>query len=162
MAIVTDHFEITVKLVDAGANFSTLTFVCQDTVYANVVIDKTALVAALEAITDCVIQRVSINEVWKNDAFAYPSEVKVSDKLSATIELEGGIGKKANLKVPGPIDAMFGAEGTKGFNVLDTANAAFLTYVALFENGEEFYISDGEFAETLIGGKRISAKSYAG
>lgn len=162
MAIVADHFEITVKLVDEGANFSTLTFQCQDTTYAAVVIAKTTLVAALDAVTDCEIQRVSINEVWKNDAFAYPSDVETACKLSMTIELEGGIGKKANLKVPGPIDAMFGASGTGGFNTLNTSNAAILTYVAMFDNAAEFYISDGEFHETLISGKRIHSKQYDG
>lgn len=162
MAIVADHFEITVKLVDEGANFTTMTFQCQDTTYANVVIAKTALVAALDAVTDCVIQRVSINEVWKNDAFAYPSDVETANKLSMTVELEGGTGKKANLKIPGPIKAMFGASGTAGFNTLDTGNALILTYVAMFENAAEFYISDGEFAETLISGKRIHAKQYDG
>ncbi|GAJ06501.1 unnamed protein product, partial [marine sediment metagenome] len=134
MAIVTDHFEVTVKLVDEGANHSTLTFQSQDAAYADVVVAKTALVAALEAITDCVIQRISINEVWKNDAFAYPAGVETANKLSATVELEGGIGKKANIKVPGPKDALFGASGTAGFNTLDTSNAAFITYCELFEN----------------------------
>lgn len=162
MAIVTDHFEITVKLVDEGTNFSTLTFQCRDAAYADVVTAKTALVAALDAITDCVIQRVSINEIWANDAFAYPADVETANKLSMTIELAGGIGKKANLKVPGPIAAMFGATGTAGFNVLDTGNALILTYVALFAAAGDFFISDGEDAVTLVSGKRIHAKQYDG
>ena len=157
MAIVTDHFEITVKLVDEGARHSTKTYQCQDAAYADVIIAKTALVAALAGVTNCVIQRISVNEVWKNDAFAYPADVKVGDKASLTIELEGGIGKKANIKIPGPVDAMFGAQGTSGFNEVDTANVALGTYVDMFENGAEFYVSDGEFFETLIKGKRISA-----
>ncbi len=162
MAIVTSHFEITVKLVDEGANFSTLTFYPRDTVYADVVTAKTALVAALDAITDCTIQRVSINEVWKNDAFSYPSGVETANKLSMTVELAGGIGKKANIKVPGPIDAMFGASGTAGFNTLDTSNAAVITYTNLFKAAGDFYVSDGEDLETLISGKRIHAKQYDG
>ena len=162
MAIVTDHFEITVKLVDEGTNFSTLTFQCQDTLYADAVIAKTALVAALANVSGCVIQRVSINEVWQNDAFAYPADVETANKLSMTVELEGGTGKKANIKIPGPLAALFGASGTAGFNVLDTGNAAIGVYAALFENGNEFYISDGEFLETLISGKRIHAKQYDG
>ena len=117
MAIVADHFEITVKLVDEGTNFSTLTFQCQDATYAGVVIDKTALVAALANVSGCEIQRVSINEVWKNDSFSYPTDVETANKLSMTIELEGGIGKKANLKLPGPLPALFGASGTEGFHV---------------------------------------------
>ncbi|MCK5613838.1 hypothetical protein KAR91_68875, partial [Candidatus Pacearchaeota archaeon] len=71
-------------------------------------------------------------------------------------------GKKANIKVPGPVDALFGAEGTQGFNVLDTDNALILTYHAMFEAAGIVYVSDGEDAETLISGKRISAKSYSG
>ncbi len=162
MAIVTDHFEITIKLVDEGANYSSLTFQCRDTVYADVVIAKTTLVAALQAITDCVIQRVSINEVWKNDAFAYPSGVETANKLSMTVELAGGIGKKANIKVPGPIDAMFGASGTAGFNVLDTSNADIITYTNLFKSAGDFYVSDGEDLTVLISGKRIHSKQYDG
>lgn len=162
MAILTDHFEITIKLVDEGANHSTLTFKCRDTAYADVVTAKTALIAALDAVTDCVIQRVSINEVWQNDAFAYPSGVETANKLSITAELAGGIGKKANMKIPGPIDAMFGASGTAGFNTLNTANAAIITYTNLFKAAGDFYISDGEDFETLISGKRIHAKQYDG
>lgn len=162
MAIVADHFEITMKLVDEGANFSTLTFQCQGTTYAEAVSAKTALIVAMLNVTDCIIQRVSINEVWKNDAFAYPSDVETHTKLSMTVELEGGIGKKANLKIPGPKNVLFGASGTAGFNVLDTSNAAALAYVAMFEDPASFYISDGEFAETLISGKRIGVKQYDG
>ncbi len=162
MAIVTDHFEITIKLVDEGANFSTLTFQCRDAAYADCVTAKTALIAALDAITNCVIQRVSINEVWKNDAFAYPAGVETANKLSMTVELAGGIGKKANIKVPGPIDAMFGASGTAGYNSLDTGNAAIITYTNLFKAAGDFYVSDGEDLETLISGKRIHAKQYDG
>lgn len=162
MAIVADHFEITIKLVDEGANFSTMTFQCRDTLYADVVTAKTALVAALDAVTNCVIQRVSINEVWANDAFAYPSGVETANKLSITAELAGGVGKKANMKIPGPIDAMFGASGTAGFNTLDTSNAAIITYTNLFKSAGDFYISDGEDFETLVSGKRIHAKQYDG
>jgi len=162
MAIVTNHFEITVKLVDEGANFSTMTFQCRDAAYADAVLAKTALVAALDAVTDCVIQRVSINEVWANDAFAYPTGVETANKLSMTVELAGGIGKKANIKVPGPIDALFGASGTAGFNTLDTSNAAIGTYTDLFKAGGDFYISDGEDLSVLISGKRIHAKQYDG
>lgn len=162
MAIVADHFEITIKLVDEGANFSTMTFQCRDSLYADVVTAKTALVAALDAITNCVIQRVSINEVWANDAFAYPSGVETANKLSITAELAGGVGKKANMKIPGPIDAMFGASGTAGFNTLDTSNAAIITYTNLFKSAGDFYISDGEDFETLVSGKRIHAKQYDG
>lgn len=162
MSIVTDHFEITVKLVDEGANFSTLTFQCRDTAYADVVTAKTALVAALLNVTDCVIQRVSINEVWANDAFAYPEGVETANKLSMTVELAGGIGKKGNIKVPGPKPALFGASGTAGFNTLNTANAAILTYTDLFKAAGEFYTSDADDLETLISGKRIHAKQYDG
>lgn len=162
MAIVADHFEITVKLVDEGANFSTLTFQCRDTVYADVVVAKTALIAELLDVTDCVIQRVSINEVWANDAFAYPSGVETANKLSMTVELDTGLGKKANMKIPGPQDSLFGASGTAGFNVLDTSNADIIAYTDLFKSGGEFYVSDGEDLSVLISGKRIHAKQYDG
>ena len=162
MAIVASRFEITVKLVDEGANHASMTFKCRDTVYADVVVAKTALVAALDAVTDCVIQRVSINEIWKNDAFAYPTDVETKDKASITVELAGGEGKKANIKISGPIDAMFGASGTKGFNVVDTGNALLITYCNLFKAAGEFYVSDGEDLETIISGKRIGAKQYDG
>jgi len=162
MAIVADHFEVTVKLVDEGTNFSTLTFECQDTVYADVVTAKTALLAALANVTGCIVRRVSINEIWKNDAPSYPSGVETANKLSMTVGLDGGIDKKGNLKLPGPLDALFGASGTAGFNVLDTSNAAILTYTAMFESGNEFYLSDGDTLESLISGKRIHAKQYDG
>lgn len=162
MAIVASHFEITVKLVDEGANYSSLTFQCRDTVYNDVVTAKTTLVAALDAITDCVIQRISINEVWKNDAFSYPVDVETACKLSMSIELAGGIGKKANIKVPGPIDDMFGDSGGGGFNTLDTKNALIQTYIDMFKVSGEFYVSDGEDLSFLISGKRTHSKQYDG
>lgn len=162
MAIVTSHFEITIKLVDEGTNFTTMGFKCRDAAYVDVVTAKTALVAALEAITDCVIQRVSINEVWKNDAFSYPSDVETATKLSMSVELAGGIGKKANMKVPGPKDVLFGASGTKGYNELDKANAAIVTYINLFKAAGDFYVSDGEDLETLIQGARVHSHQHDG
>ena len=162
MAIITDHFEITMTLADEGCNVSTLTFQCRAALYADAVLAKTALIGAIQNMTNCAIQRVSINEVWKNDAFSYPINTETANKLSMTVLLTGGTGKKANLKVPGPSDTLFGASGTAGFNILDTSNAAVAVYMNLFKSTGEFYVSDGEDLDSLVSGKRIHAKQYDG
>ncbi len=162
MAIVASHFELTMTLADEGTNVTTLTFQCRDTVYADIVTAKTALVAAMGNVSGCAIQRVSINEIWRNDAFAYPTDVETATKLSNTALLTGGAGKKANIKIPGPLAALFGASGTAGFNVLDTSNAAAIAYTDLFKAASVFYLSDGEDLASMVSGKRIHAKQYDG
>lgn len=162
MAIVTDRFEITVTFADRGQNTSTMTFACRDAAYADVITAKTGLVAALALVSGCTIARLSVNEIWKNDAFAYPTLYETAEKASLTINLTGGTNKKANMKIPGPLPSYWGAVQTAGFNVVDTSNADLLAYVALFAAAGDFYISDGEDALSLASGKRIHSKQYDG
>jgi len=64
--------------------------------------------------------------------------------------------KKASFDVPSPRIGIF--QGTIGnaADLVDTSDAAVLAYKALFDDGEQLFISDGESLGGLIGGIRTS------
>lgn len=162
MALVADGFTLNVTVVDNGGNEGTLRYDLRAALYADAVTASSAIIAALNAITNAVIRRYAIHTKFREDAFAYPAAgVELEDKASLSVSL-AGVDKRANLKVPAPVIGMFTAASGPGANIIDVLDADTLTYVALFESGAEAYISDGEDVDALLSGKRISASSNYG
>jgi len=88
--------------------------------------------------------------------------VENEDKASLTVLLTTGGGKKANHKIPAPKITIFTDITGPGANIVDVNDPDLLTYMALFGVGGKAYISDGEVMNSLLSGKRISAKSNNG
>jgi len=162
MALQVLNWEMTVTLVDTGANTSTLRFILRAANHGAATAAATLITAQLALLSDCVIQRMALSEVYYNDAFAYPASAETANKASLTVMLTGGDGKKANLKIPGPKDSIFVSSTGSGYNVIDTSNSAVTGYVDLFKSGGSAYISDGEDALDIVSGKRIHAKQFDG
>ena len=64
-----------------------------------------------------------------------------------TFQLRKTNNYKGNIKVPGPINAIFNADGT-----VDLVDAAVTAFIAHFLTGGNFTFSDGEQASNLISG----------
>ena len=161
MALVTAGWWSRITLVDNGNNRTIKTYQMRATLAATVATDTLTIVAALNAVTDSVISGYSYAERFIEDAFVFPvSGIQNEDKASISVIVSDS--KSANLKIPAPIPAMFTGTSGSAANVVDTSNAALITYTDVFRAAAEAYISDGDDLVQLSGGKRISAKSNFG
>lgn len=163
MALVANGYGLSISLVDNGGNVSTLKYDLTSADHAAALVDGAAIVSALAAITNAVISQWVIHTRYAEDAFAYPAAgVENEDKASITVLLDGLGNKKANVKIPAPVIGIFTAATGLGANIVDISDTDLLTYLAIFEDGGEAYISDGETMDMPLTGKRISAKSNYG
>lgn len=163
MALVTNGWWLTCSLKDNGGNTTTKRYQLRSADAATAVTDAAAIIAALNAVTNSVMSAYRYGEEFLENAFAYPAQgVENEDKASITVLLTTSGAKKANLKIPAPVIGLFVAPTGPSANVIDIADADLVTYSELFETGAEAYISDGEDLDSIISGKRISAKSNRG
>jgi len=167
MALVTQGYEAAVSLVDNGGNVSSLQYNLVSADFATAVTDTATVIAALKAVTNCVVLGYAIKEVFLEDAFAYPAAgIEIEDKASITVKLEGAGIQRANLRIPGPKIGIFTAATGGGANIVDVSDADLNTYVGLYKTtGGVATISDGEkVADTtpILSGRRVSVASTRG
>jgi hypothetical protein len=163
MSLAHVWYELTVTLADNGANVVTKRYRLQSADMTEAVVDSAAVIAALDAITNAVVVGYRINDVFHEGSLVYPDEgIENENKASITILLTAGGGKKANIKIPAPVIGIFNDATGAGANVVDTSDAALITYLECFGTASEAFISDGEFYDSVQSGKRISAKSLNG
>lgn len=163
MALAHVWFELTASLADNGANITTKRFRLRSADIATAITDSAAIIAALDAVTNSVIVGYRISDVFYEGSVTYPAAgIENEDKASVSVLLTTGGGKKANLKIPAPVIGIFNATEGAGANVVDVSDAALNTYFDCFKSGGECFVSDGEDLDSLMSGKRISAKSLNG
>lgn len=165
MAIVSAGFELSITLVDNGGNSTTLSWQANPAVvtdYATAQAQRDLLVADLAAISNSVISGTRLAEVEYEDSLAYPvAGVENEDKASITYLIQD-TNKKGNLKVPAPdIDIFVNASGPSA-NVVDVGDALVIAYTDNFRTTGGWLVSDGESLQTVLKGKRISAKNNNG
>jgi hypothetical protein len=105
------------------------------------------LVAELDDVTELGLVRVDL--IRKAITTGFAVEVGANVDVGATISgyIYGGNGKKASLKVPHIKPGMVDPDGT-----IDLTDVDLAAYLALFENGADFFLSDGEQIDTWIKG----------
>lgn len=163
MVLASQGWFLAVTLLDNGGNVSTLQFALREPLEPGAAADAAAVVLALGALTNAVISDWYLKHKYSETVLVYPGEgVENENKASITVLLAGAGNKKANLKIPAPVIGLFSAASGGGANTVDMSDADLLTYLDLFKDGAECYISDGEDLVSGVSGKRISAKSNYG
>lgn len=173
MALVSEGWKLTVKLVDASIeDSSTLTYKLNPatvTDHTTAVAARTAILAALGGVTNCAIAQHSLNEVFKENALVAPVDgTEVENIALYVLRIDGPDPlKTATVKVPGPKPAVFDATQGPGRNDLNENLAANITYAELWNTGEHATLSDGETTEAgstggIVEGKRIHRRSSDG
>jgi len=164
MAIVTQGFELSISVVDSGANRSTLSWKANTAVvidFATAQAQRDLLVTDLVAITDSVVESTRLTEVQYEDTLVYPATAQNENKASITYLIDG-TNKKGNLKVPAPKIAIFVETTGPNSNIVDTANGIVVNYTDNFRSTAGWFISDGESIITVLKGKRVHAKNNNG
>jgi hypothetical protein len=152
MALVTKGTYMTVVVVDAAGNRSTLRY---ELTYANLAALSTAvtagdldgLLADLNAVTDGRVVAYQFGEKFAENADFYGaagSQVENIALISAKID--GEPNKVAQVRVPAPAIGIFLGTTGKNANIVDIADADILAYLDNFANaGDDIVqVSDGE------------------
>lgn len=159
MALVSQGFWVDFELVDYAGNRTSKRYEMTAPDYATAVTDVAIVAPALINMTDAVIASYSIQERYVQDALSLPAAVNpVSVRAVMTAFINDAGDKKASFDVPSPKIGIFQAAIGSGADLVDTTDAAVLAYKALFDAGEQLFISDGESLGGLIGGVRTTVK----
>lgn len=101
---------------------------------------------ALIAVTDLGIVRMDLVIPGAGASSAVTANANVDVGATFSGYIEDGDGKKASLKLPGVKPAFKGGDGTIPIT------GAIATWLALFEDADDFMLSDGEQIDTWIRG----------
>lgn len=162
MAFVSGGFFLVVDLVDNGNNHTVRTFEL-DTDADNVSADVATVLSGLGGLTDAVVASHYYYEKLVNDSFAFPAAgVQIENQALLDFQLAGDPTKTGTQSIPAPKAAIFVASSGDGANTVNTGYSAVSTWAALVVTGGKIFISDGEHAASLLGGKRRHVKSRRG
>ncbi len=166
MALQNLGWSLAVVLSDIGGNKFTLRYSMTAADYTNAAIDRTTIINALDAVTNCVLVSHTLSEKVAEDGPVFGSaEGENQAAISAKLVAPGK--PDAQISIPAPIDAMFVGTSGPDYNQVNPANVPLVSYVALFEAGAEATISDGDSVRdsSVAGnftGKRIHKASRKG
>jgi hypothetical protein len=165
MAIVTKGFELSISVADNGANVSTLSWEANTAVvtdFATAVTARDGLVTDLSAITDSIIIGTRLTEVQYEDSVAYPVAGVENENKASISYLITGTNEVGNLKIPAPVQDIFVSPTGPSANVVDVGDALVTAYTDNFRVTGGWAVSDGQSLQTVLKGKRISAKNNNG
>lgn len=164
MALVQVGFRVRVSLMDGGGQTTTRSYETDAALYADAVTAAAALVDALDDITDATITGYGIETVFAEDALSGFPAVTVQNENQALLvyQMEGLPLHRATQSIPAPTIGIFSGATGPNSNIIDTADAALVTWRQLFQNGNGFYMSDGEYAEILESGHRRHVRNRFG
>jgi hypothetical protein len=160
MALVTNGFWMTVTLLDAANVPSTLEYQLRAADMAAALTAATEIIGDLVPLTQSKIKAYQVGERYVEDAFT-PAAAGANNKIKGLVTglIDGEPSKSAVFAIPAPVDAIFGTPGTKGYNIIDLANALITDYSNDFRAAGQAYISDGEDLGTLTEGRRVTRAS---
>ena len=97
-----------------------------------------SFVTALEGVTDLALDRADLIIPQTSAPFAVTAGANVDVGGTASGYIEGGNGKKASMKIPGVKASLVAADGSIA------VTGATATWLAFFEDADDFNLSDGE------------------
>lgn len=118
-----------------------------------------ALVADLAAVTDAEISAYHTYQEFVEDALTLPSAAELQNQVVMNFSIDDAPTKSATVIVPAPKQSIFAGATGPNYDILDTTDSDVIALAANFTTEELFYVSDGEQADALLGGKRRHTRS---
>jgi len=162
MALVSGGYELSVVLKDTGGNTTNMKYDLTAVTAAAAETDALAIIAVLNPITDATIVGYRVSHKFVEDDFSYPAAAEVEKKASIVSLIDGESVKTCNVKIPAPNVGIFMGTSGEAFNIVDVADVALGSYLAVFQTAGEATISDGEVMGDPLRGKRITIGSRKG
>lgn len=148
----------TVTLVDNGNDKSTKTYELRAATEVIAQAAALAINAALVGTSGSTISNTSLSYREEEDAFSYPASGVENQNIARIVGQLTGSTKKATMDIPAALAAIFVDTTGPNANVVDLTVGAVIAYLALFEAGNEAFISDGETLDFGVEGRRVSAR----
>ena len=117
-------------------------------------VSAAAMATDLQAVTDSVISAYWTYQMFEEDTLVLPAAAENQNQALLSCGVDNYPAKTAKLTIPAPKKAIMVAETGTGFDVVDTVDAEVVAFFANFDSEALFYVSDGEQADGLLGGKR--------
>lgn len=166
MAFVGSYFGATYSFVDNGANQVTREYTMKPEIatFADAGAAAVAMQPILDAMTGATMPKYRVYQEFVNNAFVLPGDagVQVEDQASLTFLLAGVGAKKANLNIPAPIIGLFVGSSGPNANIIDVDDPAIVAFKDQFIAAADWRLSDGEYVQRILNGKRVHRRSSRG
>lgn len=165
MALAQESFWLNIEMRDSGNNVTSKTFQMTAGTAADALTDAAAIIPLWVAVTDAEVLSYSVSVRFVEDAPVIPvAGVHIENIAEVILSIEGYATKKATLTIPAPNAGIFAGVTGDNSNVVDTADAALVAFVAQFGSlgDNTLLISDGEHADGIVRGRRVHRKSRRG
>lgn len=137
--------KLSVRMPDAyGRSTNRVYGMETQTLLADYVTAYGAFFTALEAVTDLGMEKADLIIQISGAEWAATAGVNLDTGATASGLIDGGLGKRASMKIPGIKPALVSADGSVAIT------GATATFLGEFETGDDFNLSDGEQIE--VGG----------
>lgn len=169
MPLVSDGFDLIVKLADTGGKTFPMPYQLVAADYAAATAAATTIIGRLNALTDMVVSGYSLSERFIEDALAFPTAppVEGENKARLVLQIYDQPTKKVTVHIPGAIGLLYQAISGPGWDSVDLSYPPLAAYLTTWHPGGLATISDGENVALtpnngLLSGKRIHTKSNFG
>lgn len=171
MALVKQHYQLIVDLVDRGGKTTTRTY---DLVATDTALDITAVTTAvgtiltrLNAVTALVVKAYRIALLYLETSLTLPTsaEAELEQHALITAQILGIPNKSAVIDIPGPEQLVFLAASGEGADHVNFGQTEVANYVTMFDsNGDNLAkVSDGEFIDqNIVKGRKTHSHSNRG
>lgn len=157
MAFLPGRWFTVINMVDNGNDPSSKRFELNAADSAAATVVQTALLAAWNNVTDMKVVSYYTYQEEVSDVETLPaSGVERENVALLDFDIRDKPNKSASLAIPGAKPGIFVASSGSGAKIVDNADVAVIALRDLFiSDPPSVFISDGESAGILIGGKRI-------
>lgn len=164
MAFLPGRWFTIINMVDNGGDQTTKRFELNAADSAAATVIQTNLLAAWNNMTDAkVVSYFTYQEEVSDVEALPPSGVERENVALLQFQIRDKPNKAATMAVPAPKPGIFIATSGSGAEQIDTGDPAVMAFRDLFiSDPPSVFISDGESAGVLIGGKRIHRASSHG
>lgn len=148
-------FFVALSLLDGQGDTSIVRYGLTSADYATAQTDVAAVIAAINLLSDSIVVSYSLQQVYDENAIVPVAGAENAIKALMSFQLENRPAK-ANLSVPSPKASIFQATTGPDAKIVDLTNAGVVAFEALFLTGGNCYLSDGETADDLLKGRKVS------
>lgn len=160
MALVSRGFEASVTVLGRDAYPYTMSVPLRSADYATAVTDLALWRTRFAAVSDGVISKYRLAEIFSEDALSLTTAALNSKEVAdITVYIDGEGDKKATIFIPMPKDVLRSAATGKARRTVKISETVLITYVGSYQSGGFVSLSDGETAGAMVEGV-ITSRSF--
>lgn len=160
MALVEATFpwELSVSLGATNDKKLTKQYTLQAADAASAATETGNILTQLALVSAGAIVGYKVSQVFIEDNYVRPTsqDAEWGEEATITGKILDEPFKSYTLRVPFPKIDIFVSSAGRNRDIVDISDPAVLGYAGLFNSGAAAYISDGEFTETVEGGRRVN------